>query len=244
MIQRVGPGQAGQAVPGVSPGMTAPGPPGGAPPAPGVFTPGMTSDSGVGPAGGQFSNLALPPGLSDVDFVRQMYRTYLGREPEPSGLAHHLKLLAEGMTREQMEAGISGGQEAQQRRARQTSVNTAVTEPVPTPPEASRPVRTGEQRVEDGPGGFLWKPRSDSDGKLAVLLPPAYTGLARRMILQGPDGTTLAEGRDGGVGNGDRQHYRFPRPGDAYPAGTRVVVELADGQEVSWTIRRPASRVD
>lgn len=196
----------------------------------------------MGPAGGQASGLTLPPGLSDADFVRLMYRTYLGREPEAAGLAHHLKLLAGGMTREQIEAGISGGQEAQQRRANHAPAATPTINPLPDDP--NRVVRTGEQRAPDGPGGFLWKPRSDSDGKLAVLLPPAYSGLAQRMTLQGPDGSILAEGRDGGIGNGDRQHYRFPKPGDAYPVGTRVVVELAGGEQVSWTIQRPGSRVD
>lgn len=72
------------------------------------------------------------------------------------------------------------------------------------------------------PVGFLWKPISDSTGKLAVLYPE---NLGRGCTVAGESG------RDGGVGNGDRWHARFSKPGAAYgdnvpcvcPFGTIII---------------------
>lgn len=57
------------------------------------------------------------------------------------------------------------------------------------------------------PIGFLWKPVSDSTGKLAVLLPQSTRGF---VTVNGESGSW------GGVGNGNRAHYRFSKPGAAY----------------------------
>lgn len=59
----------------------------------------------------------------------------------------------------------------------------------------------------DAPAGFLWKPQSDSTGKLAVLYP---ANMGRGCTVNGESGTYA------GIGNGSRVHYRFPKPGGAY----------------------------
>ena len=69
----------------------------------------------------------------------------------------------------------------------------------------------GGNPLPGAPAGFLWKPQSDSTGKLAVLYP---SKLGRGCTVNGESGS------DGGVGNGNRIHYRFSKPGGAY--GTNV----------------------
>lgn len=95
------------------------------------------------------------------------------------------------------------------------------------------------------PSGFLWKPISDSTGTLAILLPPGMTGAAVSCTLLSPDGTTVVgRGRDGGVGNGGRQHFRFDRPGAEYPAGVIVAITMRDGSVHQIRIARPAARIE
>lgn len=95
------------------------------------------------------------------------------------------------------------------------------------------------------PSGFLWKPISDSDGKLAILLPPSLTSKAVGCRILSPDGTkVLASGRDGGVGNGDRQHYRFNQSGAAFPVGSIVEVNMRDGSTMKIKIENPSVRLE
>lgn len=96
----------------------------------------------------------------------------------------------------------------------------------------------------DGPGGFLWKPVSDSDGRLAVLAPPSLAGRVASCVVKDTDGNVIERGRFTGNGNGDRDHFRFTRQGSAYPAGCTVEFQLKDGTTKSYTIKDPAMRND
>lgn len=96
----------------------------------------------------------------------------------------------------------------------------------------------------DGDEGFLFKPESDSDGKLVVLLPSNMTGLIESLALVDEEGNELETGRFGSVGNGDREHFRFNRPGEAYPGNLRVVAKMKDGSLVVYNIDDPAQRYD
>lgn len=94
-----------------------------------------------------------------------------------------------------------------------------------------------------GNGEFLWKPRSDKDGKLAVLLPKRYTGTVQSLeVISSKDGSTLAKGTPAGVGNGDREHFRFTRSGDSFPDGSIVLVSLRDGSTIYTQISDTAQR--
>lgn len=96
----------------------------------------------------------------------------------------------------------------------------------------------------DGPNGFLWKPVSDSNGKLAVLLPKGMTGDIASVVLKDANGQVIEKGRMTGVGNGDREHFRFSRPGADYPEGVTVEVQLKDGSVKTYTIDNPGQRYD
>lgn len=97
----------------------------------------------------------------------------------------------------------------------------------------------------DGPGGFLWKPASESDGKLVTLLPEKLRGKVAGVEVQSADGRSLAKGRfSGDQKNGGRPHYRFDRGGAAFGNNVKVVATLEDGQKVSWPIANGAARND
>ena len=108
--------------------------------------------------------------------------------------------------------------------------------------KASKPASPkGPTINKDAPSGFLWKPVSDSDGKLAILLPPQYNGKVNGVTVQSPDGKS-ASGRSGGIGNGDRQHFRFNEPGTSFAPGTIVSISMRDGRNEQIPIENPAMR--
>jgi len=90
---------------------------------------------------------------------------------------------------------------------------------------------------------FLWKPTSERDGRLAVLLPSDFGGRnVSNVYIVGPQGNILESGKDFGPSNGNRPTYRFSGAGGAYPAGSRVVTQFADGGGASFGIGNPGGR--
>lgn len=78
----------------------------------------------------------------------------------------------------------------------------------------------------DGPQGFLWRPQSENDGKLVILLPQQYSHIAVAVELHTnsvPATTTFIEiGNYTGLANGNRSHWRYSQPGGNY--GTDIYV--------------------
>jgi hypothetical protein len=147
--------------------------------------------------------------------------------------------------------------------------NASVTDQTPTPeptpaPEPTPPAETApesevieqDSAAPAGPnielgaqlpptGGFLWKPVSDKNGDLAVLLPKQYTGKVKQVRILSPDGNkVLAKGKYSGVGNGDREHYRFNKPGSAYPDGAIALIEMESGAIRHFKIKDTAKRTE
>ena len=91
-------------------------------------------------------------------------------------------------------------------------------------------------------GGFLWKPVSESDNRLVVLLPPSYNGVAINVMIVQSNGTVMDQGRFAGIHNGNRSHFRFSQPGAGYGSGVYVVADLNTGETVHWYITNGASR--
>lgn len=241
--------------PGGLPAWQGPGPGGpgqAAPPPPQVAGARGPADAAALGGNQRAAGLQLGPGAqgpeSDEAFVTRMYQELLGRKPERGGLAHHLKLLGQGMSRDQMWASVSVSAERRALLAKGEGRRPPADGVLPDPngPQfgPNPGLQGGAQRVHDGGGGFLWKPVSDSTGKLAILFPPKFSGSLVSCELFSADGRSLGKGSDGGVGNGDRQHFRFPKPGHQYPVGTVVVGTLANGERVTYTIDRPGQRND
>lgn len=100
----------------------------------------------------------------------------------------------------------------------------------------------------DGGGGFVWKPISDSDGKLAIVLPKELKGLIDKVeihsALPPSEATKLGSGRFAGDANGDRPHFRFPEPGASYGDNVHVVAYKNDGSTLTWDISDGGQRHD
>jgi len=98
-----------------------------------------------------------------------------------------------------------------------------------------------------GSGGvsneFLWKPSSEKNGNLVVLLPSNLTGKVSGIEVKAPNGRTIEGGKFSGVHNGGREHFRFSKPGASFPAGSEVHIHLKDGNTKVIQIANPGSRV-
>jgi len=94
-----------------------------------------------------------------------------------------------------------------------------------------------------GLGGFVWKPISERDGNLVVLLPNSYRGrVTGASIVQ--DGEILEEGWFAGdTHNGYRPHYRFSLPGAGYGSDLTLEATLSDGTVETWSIPEGGTRV-
>ncbi|MCB0320083.1 MAG: hypothetical protein KDD60_04100 [Bdellovibrionales bacterium] len=92
--------------------------------------------------------------------------------------------------------------------------------------------------------GFLFKPESESEGKLVILLPPVLTGKIDSVVLRDENGDVLEEGRSAGVANGNREHFRFNRAGQDYPANLTVEVQLSSGDTKTYQIEDPSQRYE
>ena len=91
--------------------------------------------------------------------------------------------------------------------------------------------------VQDINEGFLWKPESDSNGNLVVLFPKNFTEKFQSVSVNGELGVFAA------FANGNRQHWRFSKPGSNYEA-TAMVKAISMGGECEWVIPNPAERTE
>ncbi len=101
----------------------------------------------------------------------------------------------------------------------------------------------------DGSGGFLWKPESESDGNLVVLLPTELRGQIDKVEIHSEmppsEENKLGEGRFAGdEHNGARLHYRFDKPGAEYGNNAHVVAYKDTGEVLEWLIPNGADRND
>lgn len=120
------------------------------------------------------------------------------------------------------------------------SIDNSITEIIDDDLENGEADCAGEVLGVDGPGGFLWKPESDSDGNLVILFPPEYGVEFIAVYVE-----TLAGETEGGVfagfSNPNRQTWRFSLPGEAYTG--RVRVDLGT-QECLWNVSQPGNTQD
>ena len=109
-----------------------------------------------------------------------------------------------------------------------------------TPDPVSVPDAPGMVQAADrnGTQTLLWKPASDSDGNLVVLLPAMFNG-----IIDGGVTVNGEKGRFTSVANGNRSHFRFSKPGSAYGSNAQVKWS-SNGKPYTVTIPNGATRTN
>jgi hypothetical protein len=108
----------------------------------------------------------------------------------------------------------------------------------------AKPAEKAKSGGDDGAPSetFLWKPVSESDGKLVILLPTSLS--ATSVSISGPNYNETVEkgGRNGSRGNGQREHFRFGKSGEAMQGPMQVTVALENGGTKTISIPKPAQR--
>jgi hypothetical protein len=89
-------------------------------------------------------------------------------------------------------------------------------------------------------GGNVYKPVSESDGRLVVLLSSNYAADTPVTMLDGKNCNAIERGRPVGRTNGSRPTFRFSRPGRSFPSPGVLKV----GSNRFWCIPNTASRYD
>lgn len=126
--------------------------------------------------------------------------------------------------------------------------------PPPTPPPSSETPKQRMARLYPGlaEGGgndgkttsnsTIWKPKSDSDGKLVVVVGYSFPQITSVEIRKG--GTLLDSLKKAtNFGNGYRSNFRFPKGGPSYGSGLTLVVKTVEG-DYSASIPNGGNRYD
>jgi hypothetical protein len=89
---------------------------------------------------------------------------------------------------------------------------------------------------------FLWKPVSESDGKLVVLFPSQYSlSSVDKVTIKGSFGVEQP-GRALSVANGNRIHARFSKGGGSYGSNVSVILHFKSGGTRTWTVSDGSKR--
>jgi hypothetical protein len=100
----------------------------------------------------------------------------------------------------------------------------------------------GDRTEGVGGSGFVWKPRSESNGRLVVLLPSSFAGKVGNVTIR-RGSETVESGVFVGNTNGNRPTFRFSQWGGAYGGDLTVVANLNGGGRATWSIPNGARRV-
>lgn len=94
----------------------------------------------------------------------------------------------------------------------------------------------------NGGDGFLYKPVSESNGNLAILLPSSYEGSVESLDLIDANGEIVETGDSYGTYDDGRPLFRFNEPGSSYPDGITVSLNLTDGTTKEYYIPDSSDR--
>ena len=116
----------------------------------------------------------------------------------------------------------------------------------PTADPANAP--SGEASAADGKDGFLWKPVSESNGNLVILLPSSLAGLISDVEIHSElpptEENKIGSGKFSSNANGGRDHFRFDKPGSEYGENVYVVAHKKGGDIVTYKIEDGSKRID
>lgn len=84
---------------------------------------------------------------------------------------------------------------------------------------------------------FLWKPVSESSGKLVILFHNQYRiENVTSVYIEAKGKQTKPSSTKQNGANGDRIHCRFNAPGSTFGVSPKVVLNLKSGKSVSWIV--------
>lgn len=90
--------------------------------------------------------------------------------------------------------------------------------------------------------GLIWKPISESNGNVAVVLQPFLKGDVDSVLIQDSLGNTIEKVNLTKVDDVGRSIFRLRQPGAKYPDNLTVQVALKNGEQLSYRIPEPANR--
>ncbi len=93
-----------------------------------------------------------------------------------------------------------------------------------------------------GGDGFLFKPVSEKNGNLVVLLPTSMSGQIANVSLVDDTGQVIERGDESGDFDDGRPLFRFDQAGGSYPQNIAVTVTMLDGSEKQYNIANPSQR--
>lgn len=97
---------------------------------------------------------------------------------------------------------------------------------------------------KDGPGGALWKPVSDSTGRVAFLLPHEY-GSASNIKVYSDNGGVVATARFRSFGNPDRAQFDVSKTAAELAKVQPILVSLdINGRTECYVVLEPLERMD
>jgi len=108
--------------------------------------------------------------------------------------------------------------------------------------ESASGIRVEQSNTVHIGGGFLFKPVSESDGKLVVLLPSSMSGNVAELIIRDSNGQILDKGFRLDDYDDGRPLFRFPSPGSTYPENISVSAVMNDGEIFDYLITSPDQR--
>lgn len=95
----------------------------------------------------------------------------------------------------------------------------------------------------DFKSGFIWKPIAEHNSNVVVLLPANATGRTKKQGHLEQGGKIIESANYTGIGNGNREHYRFSKTGAKYPKNIQFVCDV-DNCKFKYHITNPGSRYD
>ena len=120
-----------------------------------------------------------------------------------------------------------------------SSTATSLTPPDPIDDENAPPPVIDPPPQTNGVVGAhsaLWKPISETTGNLVLVLDEEYTGHTTGVTVAGE------AGRFASVANGNREHYRWGKPGADFTEMATIVVTTDTGAEHVGYVPVPAER--
>ncbi len=91
--------------------------------------------------------------------------------------------------------------------------------------------------------GLIWKPASESNGDVVIILDSSLQSKIDSVTLYDKDGKKIEDTSVDRLDDLDRSIIFFDKPGSAYPDNMTIQVALSDGDTIQYLVKDPANRI-